>query len=93
MTSHDSASIEELAAKLNHSAKSIPLVYLGLGLVMGLMIGVALGGDTVGIQRAAGIAYGVIGAFIGWTVGQSRQASLQLQALTAVAKRQGQGQD
>ena len=93
MTSHDSASIEELAAKLNHSAKSIPLVYLGLGLVMGLMIGVALGGDTVGVQRAAGIVYGVIGAFIGWTVGQSRQASLQLQALTAVVKRQGPGQD
>jgi hypothetical protein len=88
MTSHNGATIEELAAKLNHSAKSIPLVYLGLGLVMGLMLGVALGGDTIDVQRAAGIGYGVIGSFIGWTVGKSRQASLQLQALTAIAKRQ-----
>ena len=83
MTSHDGATIQELAAKLNHSAKSIPLVYLGLGLAMGLLLGFALGGDTVDVQRTAGIAYGIIGSFIGWSIGKSRQASLQLQALTA----------
>jgi len=84
MTSHQGTTIQELAARLNHSAKSIPLVYLGLGLVMGLLLGFALGGDAVDIQRAAGIAYGIIGSVIGWSIGKSRQASLQLQALTAM---------
>ena len=86
MTSYNGTTIEELAARVNQSAKSIPLVYLGLGLVMGLMLGVALGGDTADVQRAAGIAYGIIGSFIGWSIGKSRQASLQLQALTAIAR-------
>ena len=89
MTSDNGTTIQELAARLNHSAKSIPLVYLGLGLVMGLMLGVSLGGDTVDVQRAAGITYGIIGSFIGWSIGKSRQASLQLQALTAISRDPG----
>jgi hypothetical protein len=86
MTSQDNPTIQELAARLNQSAKSMPLVYLGMGLVAGLMSGVALGGDTSDVQRAAGIAYGAIGSFIGWSIGKSRQASLQLQALTAIER-------
>jgi LytS/YehU family sensor histidine kinase len=82
-----SESIDQLAAKLDRDARSIPAVYLAIGLVAGLMFGVALGGDTVDVQRVAGIAYGLLGAFIGWSAGKSRQTSLRLQASTARKRR------
>ncbi len=81
-----SESIDELAAKLDRDARSIPAVYLAIGLVAGLMFGAALGGDTVDVQRVAGIAYGLLGAFIGWSVGRSRQTWLKLQ--TSIARGQ-----
>ncbi len=81
-----SDSIEELAAKLDHDARSIPAVYLVIGLVAGLMFGVELGGDTVDVQRMAGIAYGLLGAFVGWSVGRSHQTWLRLQ--TSIARSQ-----
>ena len=79
-----SDSIEELTAKLDRDAQSIPAVYLVIGLVAGLMFGVQLGGDTVDVQRVAGIAYGLLGAFVGWSVGRSRQTWLRLQ--TSIAR-------
>ena len=82
-----SESIDQLAAKLDRDARSIPAVYLAIGLVAGLMFGVALGGDTVDVQRVAGIAYGLLGAFVGWSVGRSRQTWLKLQTSIARGRR------
>ena len=87
MASRHGSTIEELAEKLERHAQSIPTMYLGLGIVAGLSFGFALGGDTVDIQRLSGISYGLLGAFIGWSAGKSRQTSLRLQASTARKRR------
>lgn len=75
--------IQELAEKLEKTAESMAFVHLGLWMVGGAMLGFALGDDTRNVQLPAAATYATICGIIGWSVGQSRAASLRLQAITA----------
>ena len=89
MTAYDEETISDLASRLARHSKPLPLMYLGLGMSAGLVLGAALAADAGDAQRFVAIGYAGIGAAIGWSLGRSRQASLRLQSLVAVRKTSG----
>ncbi len=84
MTDVDRATIQELAARLNRDAISTPFICLALAGGAGAVLGAALGGDTTELRVACSVGYAIMGAFVGRSVGQSRAASLRLQAFAAL---------
>jgi hypothetical protein len=84
MTQADQRAIQELAAALNKQAESITFIHFGVWTIGGTFLGMLLGGDTRSIQLLGAGTYALICGIIGWSVGQSRAASLRLQALVAI---------
>lgn len=84
MTEVDRVMIQELAARLNRDATSSPFICLALAGGAGALLGAALGGDTTEVRVVCSVGYAIVGAFVGRSVGQSRAASLRLQAFAAL---------
>ena len=84
MTQTDRGTILELTEKLNRDATSTPFIYLGLAGGAGALLGLVLGGNTAGLRLICAVGYAIVGGLVGRSLGQSRAASLRLQALTAL---------
>ena len=84
MTHADQNSLYEYVAKLNKDAASIARIHFGVWTVGGTLLGMLLGGDAGSTQLLSAGTSALICGVIGWSVGQSRSASLRLQAITVL---------
>jgi hypothetical protein len=84
MTDATHAAIHEYAAKLNKDAASIAHIHFGVWTVGGTLLGMLLGGEAGATQLLSAGTSALICGVIGWSVGQSRSASLRLQAITVL---------
>jgi len=84
MTDATYTAIHEYAAKLNKDAASIAHIHFGVWTVGGTLFGMLLGGDAGVTQLLTAGTSALICGVIGWSVGQSRSASLRLQAITVL---------
>ena len=84
MTDATHTAIHEYAAKLNKDAASIAHIHFGVWTVGGTLLGMLLGGDAGATQLLSAGTSALICGVIGWSVGQSRSASLRLQAITVL---------
>jgi hypothetical protein len=82
MTDATHTAIHEYAAKLNKDAASIAHIHFGVWTVGGTLLGMLVGGDAGATQLLSAGTSALICGVIGWSVGQSRSASLRLQAIT-----------
>ena len=80
----DQNSIYEYVAKLNKDAAAIARIHFGVWTVGGTLLGMLLGGEAGATQLLSAGTSALICGVIGWSVGQSRSASLRLQALTVL---------
>jgi membrane protein implicated in regulation of membrane protease activity len=64
-----------------NSAKELTFVYLGVWAAGGTLLAAALAGGTPEVQLAGVATCGLIAAVIGWSVSQSRRASLRPQSI------------
>jgi hypothetical protein len=81
MTDATYTAIHEYAAKLNKDAASIAHIHLGVWTVGGTLLGMLLGSDSGATQLLTAGTSALICGVIGWSVGQSRSATLRLQAI------------
>jgi hypothetical protein len=84
MTDANHTAIHEYAAKMNRDAASIAHIHFGVWTVGGTLLGMLLGGDAGATQLLSAGTSALICGVIGWSVGQSRSASLRLQAITVL---------
>lgn len=84
MTHADHNAIHEYAAGLNKDAASIAHIHFGVWTVGGTLLGMLLGGNAGATQLLSAGTAALICGVIGWSVGQSRSASLRLQAITVL---------
>jgi hypothetical protein len=84
MTHADQNAIHEYVDKLNKDAASIAHIHFGVWTVGGTLLGMLLGGEAGATQLLSAGTSALICGVIGWSVGQSRSASLRLQAITVL---------
>ena len=84
MTDATHAAIQDYAARLNRDAASIAHIHFGVWTVGGTLLGMLLGAGAGATQLLSAGTSALICGVIGWSVGQSRSASLRLQAITVL---------
>jgi hypothetical protein len=84
MTHANHTAIHEYAAQLNKHAASIAHIHFGVWTVGGTLLGMLLGANAGATQLLSAGTSALICGVIGWSVGQSRSASLRLQAMTVL---------